>query len=637
MLFLGIQASDAISGALKQALRSQLTTPASSRRCSEDTPSAAATYREQALPPQPPPQRNSSELQPPPTGTTPQLADLAQLALSSQFFGSSPQGKTSASPLPLPQPLLRRCSSERRRSGSWLPTVDESPPTQPDPESPVALAPHDAAAAAKARLFCAMEDGRGALPSRHSIGALPASMRPPMSPRRMSTSAFTVASEPGTPLEAGRHAPALGDASVRRLSCARIRSNAAQQVLQQGASSAQAAAAAAATATASSRLFQRNAPLGSSLQAASPGAAQPDLDAEAGDASKDGEAKESQRKPVQAPSDTAGVLAAVAQQLAGQRDTTLGKLPEAPAADLAPMCHGLRPLRVPSAAPDKRVAANNREPSLAHFVQDGSLDGSGSEEDGSCARNDNPPPQDSGTDVSTSAAPSTAQMCASAPAAAAAADGRRGAASRGAAARALFSMDQSADAASRAVVRSFGRAREVRGGDSRAKFPPASAPSDASGGTKTILGMQAAGEPEPRRRCTTHHDSATDLCRRSHCDLLQFAIFSALLLSPSTKRRTLALAWKKSAKTGFSRRRVLIRRSVTFSPGTPPVRSEPAPFSPERLLTSLPLSSAKEIVGSGTQGSLFLVGGPAVSSFSGHPVLTAPLSMPSILPPGQHL
>lgn len=501
--YCGMQASDAISGALKQALRSQLTTPASSRRGSEDTPSSAvaAAGCEQACPSQ----RNSSEQPKLPQPACLPQQQLAQLALSSQLFGSSPPVVAA---LPQPPQLLRRCSSERRRSGSWLPTVDESPPAPSAAESPVSMAPHDAAAVAKAQLFRTSEDTRNAFLGRHSFGGPPVSWRPPMSPRRMSTSD---GAQPGASNEPARTLEALGLAGIttpRRLSCARSRSN-AQQAKQRGADAAQAAVAAV------SQVLQRPSQEAAQPQRASslsacaqsaPGTAKTGVVSSRVEDLKDG-----QKKQVEAPSDTtAGVLAAVALQLAVQGDDMPGSLSAtaSPAANLSPLFQSLRPLRVPSTqrqqpAADPRQAANTRELSLAHLVQDATRTDSGSSKDTKSPREISASSEQlllAPADEPATSQSSAAQMCASAPAAAAAAEGRpgaasRGAASRGAAARALFSMGGSADAASRAVVRSMGRSRDgVREGAGGFLHP---SKSEAFAGIKDGVSLSGAEELLP--------------------------------------------------------------------------------------------------------------------------------------------
>ena len=155
-----------------------------------------------------------------------------------------------------------------------------------------------------------------------------------------------------------------------------------------------------------------------------------------------------------------------------------------------------------------RQAANTREPSLAHLVQDATCTDSGSSKDTKSSREISASSEQlllAPADEPATSQSSAAQMCASAPAAAAAAEGRpgaasrgaasRGAASRGAAARALFSMGGSADAASRAVVRSMGRSRDgVREGAGGFLHP---SKSEAFAGIKDGVSLSGAEELLP--------------------------------------------------------------------------------------------------------------------------------------------
>lgn len=81
-------------------------------------------------------------------------------------------------------------------------------------------------------------------------------------------------------------------------------------------------------------------------------------------------------------------------------------------------------------------------------------------------------------------------------------------------------------------------------------------------------------------------------------------------------------------------------RSITFSPGTPPVRTEPMPFSPERR-PPLPPPTSPEDHFSGIQKPSTVHGSsarfPPKQSFSNHPVLvssSAAVSVASVLSPG---
>lgn len=461
--FLYVQLTDALSGALKQALRSQLSTPAGSRRASEDTPSAAsAAAQQQAFPPLPAPtsNRNSSEQQ------QSQLGCYAQLALTSQLFGPSPfQG---APPLPPIQVPARRLSAERKNSGSLLRTVDESPPSQHSAESPVALAPHDAAAAARSSLFRALNEHRGTLLARHSMGAAPNSCggRPPISPRRKSISEES-ASFPAAPFEA-LGLPTTGEAgsSPLRLSCARARNKAQQGVAQ---ARRVAAAATAAVQAKPAQEAARQLPGSQASTALVPAA--------------DGLAPTvGSQKRAQAPQDTPGVLAAVVEQLAEETERAK-RLAEVAPRDLALHPPSLRPVRIalpepqqPAAPKDARVAANMRELSLEHFVHSNSrLFGSGKSSADAVAKQD--------TDA-TAAEERKQPPCSCSAAVVAAPNGAApsgppgpaAAAAKGEAARALFSINKSADAASRAVVRSFGRSNSLQGEELCAVQPSASAP-----------------------------------------------------------------------------------------------------------------------------------------------------------------
>ena len=497
-----MQLTDTLSGALKQALRSQLSTPAGSRRASEDTPSAAsAAVQHQAFPPLPPPtsNRNSSEQQ------QAQLGCYAQLALTSQLFGPSPfQG---APPLPPIQVAPRRLSSERKNSGSWLPTVDESPPSQPSAESPIALAPHDAAAAAKSSLLRALNVERGALLSRHSMGAAPNNCggRPPISPRRRSmceessSSSFPAATSDALGL------PPAGDASSpRRLSCARTRSKAQQGVAQ--ARRVAAAVSAAQKQPAPEAARQVPASEVSSLAAQAAG-------------------NTGSQKLAQAPQDTSGVLAAVAEQLAVEREMAK-RLAEVAPHDVALHPPSLRTLRIPSPQPqqpaapkDAAVAANMRELSLEHFVRSSSRRSGDSnaeagvkqDKDGSADENRSRPSRSCSAVVA--AAPNRAALPGT--------PGPGAAAAKGAAARALFSMNKSASAVSRAVVRSFGRSNSLQGEEISAVQLSASVPSSSpllgltaapavgsvsgAGLTDTFkelsINLRRTGETEAQRRC----------------------------------------------------------------------------------------------------------------------------------------
>ncbi|BDA49930.1 hypothetical protein COCOBI_15-0580 [Coccomyxa sp. Obi] len=590
--------TDALSGALKQALRSQLSTSAGSRRASEDTSSAAsAATQQQAFPPLPAPtsNRNSSEQQQPQQQHQPGC--YAQVALTSQLFGPSPfQGAPALQPINVP---VRRLSAERKNSGSWLPTVDESPPSQPSAESPIALAPHDAAAAAKSSLFRALNEQRGALLARHSIGSAPNSCggRPPISPRRRSMCeeswAFPGGGNAAAPFEALGLPPAGEASSPRRLSCARARSKAQSQ---QGAASVAQARRVAAAVTATQKPAQeaaRQLPDSQASTASVPAARDP--------AATSGIA--GNKKCSQAPQDTSGVLAAVAEQLAAERERAK-RLAEVTPSDLALHPPSLRPLRIlspepqrPAASRDALVAVNSRELSLEHFVHSNSRrDGTGNSNAGAGAKLEKgarPDEERKQLPRSCSAAVAAAPNCA-APSGQA---GPAAAAAKGAAARALFSMNKSANAASRAVVRSFGRSNSLRGEEAGAVQPPtASAPS--------VLAAQlgpAANVP------------------------------SGAGLTDTFKELSISL--RRPGETEAQ------RRSITFSPGTPPVRTEPMPFSPERRPPSPPPTSPEEGYSS-SKGIYSLpgiaAGFPSKESFSNHPVLvssSAAVSVASVLAP----
>lgn len=506
-----MQLADTFSGALKQALRSQLNSPASSRRASEDTPSAAAAQascgRISAF---------AAE-----AAQAPAEADQhpVQQALGSQFFSSSRQQSALSQEnglLPQPQPPLRRLSSERRHSSDRvgrLPTVEEQP------RSPVAaaLAPHEAAAAAKSSLFKALAES-SAQRGRRSMGGGPqSSLRPPVSPGRESTG------DRGFPGQAAGAAETPGpgnDLSPRRLSCARARNLAAQQQQPQaqrvwfaGQDRPSAGAPEKAVAGASFRRLP-----GPSQEAArasvtslpgNPVPARPTVEAAAAAAragSRDGDARERQARQLDGRADTAIVLAAVAEHLAkqGEKAEVLVKVASP---DIAPLCRSLRPLRIPSAQEQppppppgdgERVTADMRELSLQHFVQhNASQDGcagaaagerGGAPKGGDVARLKG----GQGAEPPATAAPAGPLLLA--PAAAAA--------GRELAARALFNVNQ--QSRHRAIVREMDRNLEqdgsANGSRQLSNAVPVAGSKNVAPALSSLFTSKASVDAEPSKR-----------------------------------------------------------------------------------------------------------------------------------------
>ena len=324
--------SEAISGALKQVLRSQILSPAGSQRSSVD----GHRHTMEAFPPR-----------------------LTEPSIPSNLASQDHAADHTARPQSQ-APYIQSALFAPTRP---LPSISESSPPSSVPTA--VLAPHDAAAAARLSLLTSLARYGGGSNSgtpcagRHSVDSLPPiAGRPPPSPRagRKSTGGIGVnpSSIVGPPLSL------RVDIANPRHSCARARAKAQQP--QQALLSGQAQAPVsfpllAGTYPAQPRIS------GGFLKPASPTAA-PRVSASL---AADAEAKASrQAGEGSACRETASVLAAVAAQLAtqGGSEKSNRKLAKDGSPDLELLCHSLRPLKIPQE--DPRAAANVREVSLRH-------------------------------------------------------------------------------------------------------------------------------------------------------------------------------------------------------------------------------------------------------------------------------